>query len=1035
MTGRASVPALFLAFSACVHAPEDAGPVVRAGSARFTVIAPECVRIEHSATGRFIDAPSMFATERNAAAPRFTVERDGPRTTIDTGRIRLLYTDDGAPPGPGNLKAVIRGGTQAIVWTPAAQIGGNLGGTLASLEGARGPLDLGEGLLSRDGWIVLDDSTTPLLTPDGWVEARPQGAGLDWYLFGYAHDYPAALRALTTVSGKVPLPRRYALGSWYSWYWPLRSDDYRRIVEEYREHDFPLDIVVMDTDWHRGGWTGWSWNRDLLPDAEDLLQWFHRQGLAVTLNSHPAGGVGREEEAYVPLMRALGQDPASGQVLPFDASDRRYLEAFFETTHAPLERAGVDFWWIDWQQTPMTRGVAGLRNLTWLNDRYFRRSENGGRRGQILSRFAGWGDHRNAIHFSGDAEGRWTVLRFEVPFSATAGNAGCFFWSHDIGGHSGRRDEEMFTRWVQFGALSAALRLHSTRLAELDRRPWTYGRPFEEAMRAAFHLRARLFPYLYSTAWRSHVDSVPLLRPLYLDRPEDQRAYANPQEYLLGEALLVAPVTDPGVGPGRLATQAVWFPPGRWHDWFTGEVYEGGEEVIVAAGLDEIPLFVREGVPIPMQPPTQRMSASPPPELLIRCAPGMAGRFTLYEDDGITTEYRRGGYATTDLTCARQGERVTVSVAAARGTFRDMPRERSYVIELAGTARPRAARINGQEAPFEYDAPRATTRIRVPSRARERGVSVEALAAPADAAALREAAAARRRRLVIGNASPDRVADGVLLGGAYAALGTALHRKNEGLNLRGGPEVLIVQDRAHLIDGGYTLTVEERAGPRSREVLRHRGRGPARFPLPEFPLLEDTTVGVPLVRDARLEFTSRGRPVSILRLLDRRASALRRWRIAGPFPYDPAAPLAAQSAAPENGPVDLAASYAAADPAGPAVWKAIEARDDGAVDLRAVYKHDNRIAYAVTFLRSPRAQPATVRVWSDDGVEAWIGGRKIHTHDGVRPLEFGPDEIRAEFRKGVNTLLLKVSNTDRAWGFRVEVETKEALTEVADPMR
>lgn len=1026
--GRFWLLAILVPLAACAPGPtapgapgagsSAAGGTVVAGAMRFTVLARECVRIEYSAERRFIDAPSLFAARRDAPPVPYTVGHDGGWTTLDTGRIRLRFRDDGRPPGPYNLTAEIQGGAAPIAWRPGQANPGNLGGTLKALGGVQGPVDLGQGLLSRDGWYLLDDSSTPLLTRDGWVEARPPGARTDWYLFGYGLDYAAALRAMTTIAGSVPLPRRYALGSWYSWYWPLKSSDYRAIVDDYAKHDLPLDVLVMDTDWHGDGWTGWSWNRDLLPDAEALVKSLHDRGVAVTLNAHPAGGVGPQDEMYGPFMQAMGAPrQAAGRPLPFDAADRNYLETFFRLTHEPRERDGVDFWWVDWQQAPMTRGIPGLSNLAWLNDRYYRRSERDGRRGQILSRWAGWGDHRNVMHFSGDAEGRWPVLRFEVPFTATAGNVGCFFWSHDIGGHRGVRDEEMFTRWVQFGALSAALRLHSTRAAELDRRPWTYGPAFFAAMREAFRLRARLFPYIYSSAWESHADSLPLLRPLYLAWPGEDHAYANPQEYLLGDAILAAPIAAPGVGPGRVATQAVWFPPGRWHDWFSGAVYEGNQEVVVSAALDEIPLFVREGVPVPLQAATQRMSAGPPRELVVRCYPGEAGSFELYEDDGTSAAYATGAHAKTALTCARDGGKVVVTLQADEGRYEGMPEERAYVVELAGTARATSARVDDRPAAVEYDPGLAINRIRVPSSPIRRRVVVEALAAPADFEALRAAAEGRRRRAA-GQTAPAPL----------------MHRKGEGLYLNGGPDRLLVQDRDTVVQGPFTLTVDERVGDVATEVLRHAGSSPAdlRLDLPPFPKMTDAPVGSPLVRSARLEFLRAGRPAAVTRELDRRASALRRFSIVGPFPYEAGAALEGQRFAPESGTPDLDRTYEGVHGA-PVAWSAVSPRDDGTIDLRAAFGQDNRIAYGVTFLRSPRAQPVSLKVWSDDGVEIWLNGARIHLHDVVRALDLGPDMVAGTVRAGVNTLLVKVANTVQGWGFRIEIASKDGLREAARP--
>jgi hypothetical protein len=1038
----ALVAGLLSGLAACGGGAPEPGATIRAGHARFTVITPECVRIEYSEKDRFVDAPSIFAAARRARPgpgggagaalvppPAYTVKREGRRTRIDTGRMQIDFVDDGAPPGAGNLRATIAGGSAPITWTPGARNAGNLGGALRGLGAARGPVDLGDGILSRDGWYLKDDSKSALLTDDSWVAPRPDDAGDDWYLFGYGADYAAGLRALATVAGRVPLPRRAFLGSWYSRYWPLNASDYRAVVEEYRAQGFPLDIVVFDTDWHRAGWTGWSWNRELFKNPGDLIGWLHGRGLLVTLNLHPSDGVAPHEDAYPGFMRAYGADPAAGSTLRFDDTDRRYMQALFNQVQAPLERAGVDFFWIDWQQQPNTR-VAGLTHLAWLNEIYSRRAARDGQRGQILSRFAGLGDQRNVGHFSGDANALWPVLEFEVPATAAAGNAGAFFWSHDIGGHRGGRDPEMLTRWVQFGALSAALRLHASRAEDLDRRPWAHGSPWVEAMRDAYRLRAGLFPYIYSSAFIAHRDMLPLVRPAYLETPADDAAYANGQEYLFGPALLAAPITAPGAGPERVATQAVWFPAGRWRDWYTGEAFAGGTEAIVAAPIDRVPLFAREGVPFPMQAMGERMAAGLLPAMTLRCWPGVGvGRFTLYEDDGLTDTYLAGAAVTTELSCARQGDRVTIRIEPALGHFPGFPERRSWTIEAGGLRVVRAAEIDGVPAAVTRDPSVPIDRVQVSERSTRQAIVVTFDAAPLDDDALRNAARARTAARMggsVGAAAPSAGADPIAAGAAYALRGLALHRKTEA-----GRTLLLVQDRDGIAPGAATLTIEERAGRRSEPILTQAlvlDGAIARLPLPPFPRLGDPPAGVPLLRVARLEFTEAGRPRTIETILDRRPSALRRWRVAGPYDYAAGQPLAGQKHPPEGAPLAPASGAAAAGGDGGG-WRAVTPDAEGTVDLRALWDRDAAIAYAVVVLRSPRAQPVRLAIASDDGVEAWLNGRKIHSHDLERAIDLGPDLVNGSLAAGRNVLFLKVANVAQGWGFRVEVECAEPVIE------
>ena len=775
--------ALALLLSSGLRPSQAAQNPVVVGSARFTVITPQCIRLEYAPGGAFMDAPSLFAANRAAHFDGFRLARAGGATVIDTGAIRLAYTPDGLSFSGSNLRAKIRKGAQPALWAPGAVSLGNLGGTARTLDGVVGPFDLGQGVLSRDGWYLLDDSRSPLLTA-GWVQSRPQTAGTDWYLFGYGDDYRAALKSLTAVGGPVPLPRKYALGVWYSRYWPFSSDDYRQIVREYGQHGFPLDNMVLDMDWHEDGWTGWSWNRKLLPDAEALLPWLHSQGLHVTLNLHPADGVAPHEDRYAAFMQSMGADPAAKQTLPFDAGSKTYMDALFSTVFAPLEKDGVDFWWLDWQQDPNTRAVPDLTNLFWLNTLLYDHTAQNGQRGLSFSRWAGWGDHRHPIHFSGDANTGFPMLAFEVPFTSTAGNVGCFFWSHDIGGHMGGRNEESYARWCQFGATSPVLRSHSTRDAQTDRRPWNYPSWAENSMRASSHLRSELFPYIYTSAAQSARETVPLDRPLYFDNPRVENAYHNAQEYLLGDNLLAAPIVTAGVGPGRVAAQTVWFPSGSWYNYFTGERYTGNTDALVAADINEFPLYVRGGIPIPMQPYTPRMGTAPLNTLRVRCYPGadgQTGRSTLYEDDGVTTAYVRGLSATTPLSYTRQGNTVTVTVGATRGRWAGQPARRAVVIELPDTMRATKATLNGKPLTAAYDAATDTNKIILAAAPVGKSITIVVQATPGGWNALSLHAAARR---FLG--ASDGGGDTANADAALAVRGVGLVHKNEGTYLYHG---------------------------------------------------------------------------------------------------------------------------------------------------------------------------------------------------------------------------------------------------------
>lgn len=226
-------------------------------------------------------------------------------------------------------------------------------------------------------------------------------------------------------------------------------------------------------------------------------------------------------------------------------------------------------------------------------------------------------------------------------------------------------------------------------------------------MRVSFHLRSEMFPYTYSSVWQVHEDSLPLLRPLYLEYPDDDQAYLNPQEYLYGDDFLVAPIVTPGKGKKHISSQKVWFPEGTWYGLFDGAEHLGPGDASFSADLSSFPVFARGGVPIPMQPYTPRMGTAPLDTLIVRAYPGAdgeTGAFELYEDDGISDDYEKGGYALTRLEYRRDGGKIEVSILPAKGTYRGQPASRDLIVELPSPGTVVAAQADGKPVADVFDA-------------------------------------------------------------------------------------------------------------------------------------------------------------------------------------------------------------------------------------------------------------------------------------------------------------------------------------------
>ncbi len=550
--------------------------VVRAGHARFTVLTPQMIRMEWAADDKFEDHPSLVFLQRNLPTPQFTqtkVDADG--VEIKTADLDLKYSGDGKFAAQ-NLSISLAVAGKPVTWRPGDSDSGNLMGTTRTLDGALGGKTrepIGQGLISRDGWVVVDDSTRPLFDSDDfsfakggqsewpWVMERPAGDRLDWYFFGYGHDYKKALGDFVVVAGRIPLPPRFAFGTWWSRYWAYSDQELDELVRGFHENDTPLDVFVIDMDWHPTyrqnwfsqekdqsghtlGWSGYSWNRLLFPDPDAFLKNLHDDGLKVTLNLHPASGVQPFEDAYPAMAHAMGIDPATKKYVPFDITDKKFARNYFDILHHPLERQGVDFWWLDWQQEANTR-TAGVNPTWWLNYTHFTDQAMEGKRPLLFHRWGGLGNHRYQIGFSGDTISVWESLAFQPGFTAQAANVGYAYWSHDIGGHMpGAVAPELYLRWLQFGMLSPILRTHTTKNPDSERRIWAYPEPYAGLMRDVFRERYAIQPYIYTEARRTYDTGVAFLRPLYYDWPEAPEAYTHGGEYVFGENVLAAPVVQ-----------------------------------------------------------------------------------------------------------------------------------------------------------------------------------------------------------------------------------------------------------------------------------------------------------------------------------------------------------------------------------------------------------------------------------------------------------------------------------------------------------
>jgi alpha-glucosidase (family GH31 glycosyl hydrolase) len=735
----------------------DARAEVVYGHARFTVLTSQLIRMEWAPKDAFEEHASLVFINRRLPIPRFERELKNGTLVIRTGELVLRYSPAGSDGRftQENLSIELSLNGRQVSWHPGMADTGNLLGTARTLDDTRGlltPIAMEPGLISIDGWTIVDDSTRPLFdhadfsfldgekSPWPWVMLRPSGERQDWYFFGYGHNYRQALYDYVRVAGRIPIPPRFAFGIWWSRYWAYSDQELERLVRGFRENDTPLDVLVIDMDWHPTfgtnfdvldqsghvkGWSGYSWNRVLFPDPGGFLKSIHEQGVRVTLNVHPASGVQSWEDPYVAMAKASGIDPATKQYVPFDISDKTFATNYMDLLHHPLERQGIDFWWLDWQQEDKTK-MPEVNPTWWLAYVHFTDQQREGKRPLLLNRWGGLGTHRYQIGFSGDAVSVWDSLAFQPWFTATAANVGYAYWSHDIGGHiPGAVGPELYTRWVQFGCFSPILRTHTTKNPDSERRIWAYPEPYSGIMRDAFQLRRAFQPYLYTEARRTYDTGLAFVRPLYYDWPEAKESYQTRGEYNFGDSLIIAPITSPVDGDSQLAAKQVWLPQGEWIEWPTGRYIHGPATLEGRFSMQQVPVYAKAGAIIPMQSPANGFGEKPLEPLQLTIFPmddGQRSTYTLYEDSGESEEYKRGVSALTRVEATRTGDDLDIVIGPTRGRYPRMPEERSYELRFPADWPPDSVTANGSSiasAPrkghvgWRYEGNTLTTTVRV----------------------------------------------------------------------------------------------------------------------------------------------------------------------------------------------------------------------------------------------------------------------------------------------------------------------------------
>lgn len=487
---------------------------------------------------------------------------------------------------------------------------------------------------------------------------------------------PEAVGAgLAQILGTTPMPPRWALGYHQSRWSYKTEEEVRRIVSQFRERSLPLDVIHFDIDYMRG-YRVFTWDAARFPDPAGLIGDLREQHVRAVAIVDPGVKVDPDYDVYADGLAAghfisqANGEVFEGYVWP-DLSvwpdfARPAVQAWWAGLQDRLVTVGVSGIWNDMNepvsfQAPFSAPYEGVRSFpddlpqgepaegathAELHNMYgylmAQASYNGLRKDRpderpfVLTRSAFAGVQRHSACWMGDNSSKWEHLRAALPQLMNMGLSGVPFVGVDIGGFHDNATPELFARWMQFGVLMPFARGH-TAAGTIQQEPWEFGPEVESICRDYLRLRYRLLPYFYALFWQAHQHGTPLLRPLAWHWPNDRKTWHRDDEVMLGPFLLAAPVMHPGQDHRH-----VYLPAGVWFDYWTNAQYRGPVDVLVAAPLDRLPLFVLGGGILPGRAGdfvhTGELLEAP---LTIDVYPGTS-EFTLYEDDGASNDYEQG---------------------------------------------------------------------------------------------------------------------------------------------------------------------------------------------------------------------------------------------------------------------------------------------------------------------------------------------------------------------------------------------------------
>jgi alpha-glucosidase len=554
-----------------------------------------------------------------------------------------------------------------------------------------------------------------MISLDSKAAVEFKGGALRMYVM--SAELPHALQEYSRLTGRAPLPPRWAFG-YHQCRWGYKSEkEIRALVEGFRWRQLPLEVIHLDID-YMDGYRVFSVDENRFPDLAALAADLEADGIKLVTIIDPGVKIDPKDAVYQAgltldaFLKLPDGRAVRGLVWPgwvnFPDFSKSIIRIWWGELYRKFIDAGVDGFWHDMNE-PAAMAAFGESTLPMSTQHFLEGREGSHLEGHNLygaqmdqagfegiSRLApekrpwlltrsGWaGVQRYAWKWTGDVESTWPALKMTIGTILGTGISGIPYSGSDIGGFSGSPDAELFTRWFQMSTFMALFRNHAATGAPL-REPWQFGEKTLAICRKFMEVRQGLLPYLYSLAWEANQSGAPLVRPLAWVDGNDARLWEVSDSFMLGDALLVAPVVN-----HRAILRQVILPKGRWYSFWNDDVFEGGGDLILEAVIDTIPVLIREGVILPKLENGQRVL-----HYYVQTQAAGEVTSTLYTDEG-------DGYGDgrVDTFTSRTIENVVTLKWKREGDF---PLEHKTKVVVHG-AKVQLAWVDGQELSWEGES-------------------------------------------------------------------------------------------------------------------------------------------------------------------------------------------------------------------------------------------------------------------------------------------------------------------------------------------